>query len=225
MADRAVAEADRSRLGVERKRAVERLAVEQREDAVQRPDPAERCAPPAHGFRPGHGADRRCRAAPAASPPSCRPSSRSPRRRTAPLISCTSAWSIDGEAGGFEEALDRLLGRADARALALLACVGLLARAGRRRRARGGAAWQRRRRASKLSPAAFQLLGHQTLQVLRRARLHARGDFLGEEFEREAQASLQASAGAVAAALEPAVAAAPSRARARGRYRTGARSR
>ena len=83
-----------------------------------------------------------------------------------------------------QKALDGGLGRADARALALFLQVGL---------ARGDAvhgqrqAARRHERLRAFIDEAFgdQLLGDETAQIVRRLRLHARGDFFGEQFEQK----------------------------------------
>ena len=46
-----------------------------------------------------------------------------------------------------------------------------------------------------------QLVGHHAAQIIRRLRLHARGDFLGEQFEAEDRASMTLFAGTARLAL------------------------
>ena len=88
------------------------------------------------------------------------------------------------EPGGAQEALDRALGRADARALLLLLHVGLPDRHALHRER------QPARRGEGLGalvdqPGLDQPVGDELAQILGRARLHARGDFLGEQFEQK----------------------------------------
>ena len=89
-----------------------------------------------------------------------------------------------GEPGGFEEAVDGALRGADARALALLMRVGLLrgqAVHGQRQAARG----DERLGALIDETSLDQRIGNELAQVLRRAGLHAGGDFFAEQFEQE----------------------------------------
>ena len=88
------------------------------------------------------------------------------------------------EARRLDEAGDGLLRRIDARALALLAQVGRLGRHALhhqrqppRRRVRPGLA--------RREPLRLQPLGDQPPQILRRPRLHARRDLLGEQFQQQ----------------------------------------
>ena len=88
------------------------------------------------------------------------------------------------QAGGLEEALNRRLGRADLRPLALVLQVGLPRRQavhGEREAAR------RHERLGALIDQSFgdQLVGHHLAQVVGGLRLHARGDFLGEQLEQK----------------------------------------
>ena len=84
----------------------------------------------------------------------------------------------------FKKPADRALGRADARALALLLHVRLP-----RRHALHGQRQPPRRRkglGALVDQAGLdKLVGDELAQILGRARLHARGDFLGEEFEQK----------------------------------------
>ena len=87
-----------------------------------------------------------------------------------------------GEACAFQEPCNRGLRCADARPLALLARIGLRSRQARdmqrkparRRKARGALIKQ---------ALGDERIGHELAQILRRLRLHARGDFFGEQFE------------------------------------------
>ena len=86
--------------------------------------------------------------------------------------------------GGFQKSGDRLLRRADARAFFLLAQIGLA-----HRHAVHGER-QPPRRHERLGafidePGRDQPVGDELPQILRRPRLHARRDFLGEQFEQE----------------------------------------
>ena len=100
------------------------------------------------------------------------------------------------QAGALEEALDRLVGRADARPLALLALVGRAGRQavdGQRQPARRGEGL-----GAFIDEAGIdQRLGDQLLQVLRRLPLHAGGNFLGEEFEQEIRHQRTAGGGSL----------------------------
>ncbi len=89
-----------------------------------------------------------------------------------------------GQARRAQETGDGLLGRADLRALALFLQVGLARRH----------AVHRQRQAARRHKGLGALIGeagrHQPVgdhfpQIVGRARLHARGDFLGEQFEQE----------------------------------------
>ena len=85
---------------------------------------------------------------------------------------------------GFEKAGDGVVRRADPRALLLLAQIRLPRRHAVHRER------QPPRRHERLGalidqPGADQPVGHRFAQILRRPRLHARGDFLGEQFEQE----------------------------------------
>src|SRR5207237_2984118 len=87
-----------------------------------------------------------------------------------------------GKAGGFEKALHGLIRRAFARAAPLLRLIGLRpgeARHRERQPAGGDEGFQR----SKREAGGLEPLAREPLQVLRRARLHARRNFLGEELE------------------------------------------
>ncbi len=86
------------------------------------------------------------------------------------------------EACAFEKALDGGVRRADARALALLAQIGL----------RRGQAHDMQRKAPRRDEALRALIeqialdqrvGDEALQVHRRLPLHAGGDFFGKKFE------------------------------------------
>ena len=166
------------------------LRPEDAEDRMQRPHPGEarpaspkRCAP-AHRLRPREGADDR------------RHDLgdhllRRPARllddgdvEVALLVGLDLRLGDRGEPRRLEEALDRLLRRADARPLPLLAPV---------RRARRQAVHGQRqppRRGEGLGalidqPGLDQRVGDELPQVLRRLPLHAGGDFLGEQFEQK----------------------------------------
>ena len=88
------------------------------------------------------------------------------------------------EAGGAHEALDGSRRRADARSLLLLLHVGLPDRHALHRERKPA------RRDEGLGalvdePGIDEPVGDQLAQVLGRARLHARGDFLGKQFEQK----------------------------------------
>ena len=91
---------------------------------------------------------------------------------------------------GFEEAGDGVLRRADARALLLLAHVGLA-----RRHAVHGER-QPPRRHERLGafvdqPCIDQPVGHRLAQILRRPRLHARRNLFGEQFKQKIRHQVQ----------------------------------
>ena len=80
--------------------------------------------------------------------------------------------------------MDRGIGPADAWAAALFLQVGLA----RRDSVHGERQPPRRREgfcAFIHKPLGDELVRHHAAQIVRRLRLHARGDFLGEEFEKE----------------------------------------
>ena len=86
--------------------------------------------------------------------------------------------------GALEEALDRAVGRADARPLALLDPARLRLRQAddmQRQPPRRG----ERLRALVRQARVDQRVGHQPLQILRRLPLHAGGDFFAEQFEEQ----------------------------------------
>jgi hypothetical protein len=88
------------------------------------------------------------------------------------------------EPGGFEESGDGVVRRADARAFLLLAHVGLA----RRHAVHGKREPPRRheRLGAVIDEAGIdQPVGHELAQILRRPRLHARGNFFGEKLEQE----------------------------------------
>ena len=86
--------------------------------------------------------------------------------------------------GGFQKALHGGVGAADARALALFLQVRL---------PRGNAVHRqrqpprRRERLGAFIDQAFgdELVGHHAAQIVGRLRLHARGNFFGEQFEQK----------------------------------------
>ena len=166
------------------------LGAEGRENGVQRAHPAQRVGAnrglaPAHGFGPGEAFD-------------------DGGDDLGEKIDRRGAGTLDhrdielallgvlldrrliqrGEAGAFEKALNRRLGRADARALFFLASVGLAGgQAGDVQRE--PARRRETRRALIDEPARDQRVGDEPTQIRRRLRLHAGGDFLGEKFKQK----------------------------------------
>ena len=193
--DRAVAEeavAEGSVMKLKRRKALaaqvegarQRRAVEHCHDTMQRAHPPERRIRPAHGLRPGQTGENRAEHAfdrPIGWPAFL---CRNNKPELVALYLAFLALVERGQAGRFEEALDRLVGRANARALALLGDVGLL---GRDAVDHQGQAARRDvgLRALKIEPGLLQPVGDQTLQVVGRAGLHARRDLFGEQFKEE----------------------------------------
>ena len=89
-----------------------------------------------------------------------------------------------GEAGGLQEALHRLVGRADPRSAPFLADVGP-----RRRQAVDHQRQPARRgegtRVLELQPGGLQPVAHQPLEIVGGARLHARRDLFAQKFEKQ----------------------------------------
>ena len=156
---------------------------------MQRAHPAQRIRArggraPAHGFRPGEALDDR------------RQDFRQhvERRPAGPLddgdveLALALGVFLDlrlidaGEAGAFQKAQQGLFGRANARTLALLARVGLAG--GQAGDVQGETAGRREGGRALVEHAARdQRVGDEFLEVGRRLRLHARGNFLGEQFK------------------------------------------
>ncbi len=91
---------------------------------------------------------------------------------------------MDVSPAALRKPLDRAFVRADARALALLLHVGLPRRHALHRQRQP--ARRRERLGALIDQAGLdQLVGDELAQILGGARLHARGDFLGEEFDQE----------------------------------------
>jgi len=161
------------------------LAAEQADDRLQRPDPLKRTRPPAHRLGPGEFVHRL-------------------DDRLGDDVAGVAAGLFDfgdveialllilddlsvgsgRKTRGFEKPLQRLLWRADARAL-------LLFRNGRRFgrhffNNECQAAWSCECcRGARLKPTRLQAFDNETLQIVRRLRLHARRDFFGKQFEQK----------------------------------------
>ncbi len=159
------------------------FAIEGAENGLQGPDPAQGARAPAHGFGPGEfadglghelGNDIDCSAAGLA------------HRRDVKfaLLVVLRREVFELEAGGFQEAVDGGLGRIDAGAFALLGYVsglGVQALDGEYQAAGAGMGL-----GSFIGEARFhQAIGDQCAQVFRRLRLHAGGDFFGEQFDQQ----------------------------------------
>jgi len=83
-----------------------------------------------------------------------------------------------------QKALDRRLGRADARTLALLNALGLFG--GKADDVQREPAWRRKTLRALIEQATLdQRAGDEAFQVLGALALHARGDFFAEQFEQE----------------------------------------
>ena len=160
------------------------LAVEQAEDGMERPHPAKPARTPAHGFRPGKipndirhdpGHDLCRRPAPLLDQ----------RHVEGALLVLAPLRLIDGgKTCGFEEPLDGGIGRIDARALLLFPHIG---RPRRQSVDDGGQPARRGEGPDRLvfEPRPGKRLPQETREVLARARLHACGDLLREQFEEQ----------------------------------------
>ena len=184
MPARGVAEPDRRHPAARRHLARQHLAVEQRHDGLQRPHPGHGAAAPFHRFGPGQRLHRGVDDA-----------GQGLGGRAAlllqhgePELALAGVALLRlverGEACCLQEALDRLVGRADARAASFLADIGARRRqaidhqrqpARRRERARVGEGDTRR----------LQSVADESLEILRGARLHARGNLFAQELEKQ----------------------------------------
>ena len=165
------------------------LRPERGDDRMQRPHPGERARlfrrrAPAHRFRPGKALDH---VGQDFADHLDRGAARLLDHRdieVALLVGLHLGFADRFQPGGFEKAGDGVLRRADARALLLLAHIGLP-----RRHAVHGKR-QPPRRHERLGalidePGIDQPVGDGFAQILRRPRLHARRDFFGEQFEQK----------------------------------------
>ncbi len=161
-----------------------RLIVEQAEDRMQRPYPADAPRAPAHGLRPGElahdgghrlGDDRGGGAAGLFG---------AGQVIAALRVVDDLAFVEALQPRRAQEPLDRLFRRAHARTLPLLGRrSGLLRHA---LRDEGDAARPRERVLGRNGePRLGQGLGHHASEVFSGARLHPRGDFFGEKFEKQ----------------------------------------
>ena len=177
---------------VDRKRHDVRLlgfGPERRHDRMQRPHPIERAGlfrlhAPAHRFRPREFLDH-------IGKDFADHVDRAAARlldhgdiKVALLVGLHFGFADRFQSGGFHKSGDGVVRRADARALLLLAHVGLT-----RRHAVHGQR-QPPRRHERLGafvdqPGIDQPVGHQLAQILRRPRLHARRNFLGEKLKQK----------------------------------------
>ena len=159
------------------------IAVEQRDDRMQRPHPAQRPAPPAHRLGPGEVADD-CRNDAADHIGGRLSGPFDDRIEEAALGIVAFLQLLAGQAGGFQEALNRLRRRVGARAAPLLRHRRRCERQATRDQceaARGNETLRGLGRDARLG----QRRTEQPRQIRRRLPLHPRGDFLGEEFEQE----------------------------------------
>ena len=140
---------------------------------------------PAHGFRPGEGAQHHLQHFADHVDRSAAGLFGERDIEVALLrVLLDHGFADRGQAGRLEEARDRAFGCAHARPLALLFQVRLTRRHALHEQCKPP--W-RDERASTLvdEPGIDQPVGHHLLQIIRRLRLHAGGDFLGEQFEHE----------------------------------------
>ena len=177
-----------------------RFRTEHRDDRVERAHPAQtvralrRCAP-AHGFRPGkalhdRGQDFRQNV----DRFGARAFDHGEIEFGAFLVLLDLRLFERSEAGAFQKTRNRGVGRADARTLALLAHIRLAGRQTddlKRQPARRGVG-----RGAVVNEAAIdKRIGDELFQIVRRLPLHPRGDFFGEEFEKEVGHPLRGRAG------------------------------
>ena len=165
------------------------LRPERRHDGMQRPHPIQRAGllrarAPAHGFRPGKAFDDIGQNI--ADHLDRRPPRLLDHRdiEVALLVGLHLGFADRFQSRGFEKSGDGVLRRADARAFLLLAHVGLARRHAVHRER------QPPRRHEGLGavvdePGVDQPVGDSFAQILRRPRLHARGDFFGEKLEQK----------------------------------------
>ena len=139
---------------------------------------------PAHGFRPGKGLDHLAQDFGDHIDGGAARLFDHGDVKVALLVGLHLRFADRCQPRGLEKARDRILRRADARALLLFAHVGLAVRHAVHRKR------QPPRRHERLG--AFvdetgidQAVGNRFAQILRRPRLHARRNFFGEELEQE----------------------------------------
>ena len=165
-------------------------APEGAENGLQRPHPAQRVGrvgspAPSHALRPGEAADQprqEIRDDILRRPPRFFDHG----RVEAALLGVLDHFGVVDrpEAGALEKTLDRTLGRADPRALALFPRVGLASR--KTRDVEGKPARRREALRAFVSEAArHQGIGHEPLQVGRGLGLHAGRDLFGQQFEQK----------------------------------------
>ena len=184
MAARGVAEPDRRHLAARRHFAHQHLAVEQRHDGLQRAHPGHGAAAPLHRLGPGqrlHGGvdDARQRLG-------GRPALLGDHGEPELALAGVALLRLveRGEARRLQEALHRLLGRADPRSAPFLADVGP-----RRRQAIDHQRQPPRRcegpRVLEVQPGGLQPVAHQPLEIVGGTRLHARRDLFAQKFEKQ----------------------------------------
>ena len=163
---------------------------ERAQDRVQRPDPAQRVGTgrggaPAHRLRPREVAqDRRQDFRQHLARGAAFLRDLGDVERTLLRVGLDRRLLDAREAGALEEALDRAVGRADARALALLDAARLRFRQAddmQRQPPRRGEGLRALVRQARVD----QRVGRQPLQILRRLALHAGGDFFAEQFQEQ----------------------------------------
>ncbi len=160
------------------------LAVEHGHDVVQWTHPAGPVIAPAHGFGPGNAQDggrQQC------GQHLARGQARHAldiEPRGVLLRAAALAGIEAGDLAGLQEGFDHLVGGTDPRTLDLVHALRLA----------GGKPVDPQRQApgcgealgaGEGEPLLRQLVADQGLQILGRARLHARGDFLGQKLEQE----------------------------------------
>ena len=165
------------------------LRTKRGDDRMQRPHPVERARlfrlrAPAHGFRPGEGLDHLAQDFGDHIDGGAAGLLDHRDVKVALLVGLHLRFADRCQPRGLEKARDRILRRADARALLLFAHVGLAVRHAVHRKR------QPPRRHERLG--AFvdetgidQAVGNGFAQILRRPRLHARRNFFGEKFEQK----------------------------------------
>ena len=196
---------------------------EHAQDRMQRAHPAQLPRPPAHGFGPRERADDvRHNVGNDIGGLAALVKNKGHIKR-ALLILADLACVERGEPRRFEEPVDRALGRPHLGALLFLGAVRLLKRQAfeqQRKTARPCKAFGGARNNTGLA----QLFDHEALQILTRARLHARRNLLAEEFEQEFSHGWPLSRCRRRAGFQASPRSRPSQARAHGQCRPRARS-
>ena len=160
-----------------------RVVGQDTENRVQRPHPTQAARAPAHGFGPGEIADDACQHLGHDDIGGAALLGDLGEIDLA-LFLVADLQRVAADTGTAQKALDRLFRRIGARALAFLGGgggCGEQALHGQRQAARRG----KRGGACVGQPGLYQPVGHARAQVVRRARLHARGNFFGKKFDQQ----------------------------------------